>query len=175
MNTRRAGCEVALPARQMQAIHTLSKATVLAIGLVLMPASVSAQSPEAGSEQPIAEVKSPRAHRFFDSINLALIGIESGAMTADGFYTLRALRRYPGVFYEANPIARPFVARGWPGMVTGGALVVGADLGLRYWLHRAGHHRLERWVPAVAIAASTFGVLNNRRQIRAAERAAGSR
>jgi hypothetical protein len=66
-------------------------------------------------------------HRFFDVQNIALTGIESAALLADGIYTQRALRDYPELFREADPIARPLVSRGWPGQLIGGALFVSAE------------------------------------------------
>ena len=70
------------------------------------------------------------AHKFFDTLNIALIGAESAALIADGIYTQRALTRYPEFFREDDPLARPFVMNGWSGQIAGGILVVSADVGL---------------------------------------------
>jgi hypothetical protein len=109
-----------------------------------------------GADQP-RSAPAPRAtHRLFDTTNIVLTVVESGALLADGITTQRALHKYPDFAYEGDPLARPFVAHGWPGQVALGALVISADLGLRYLLHRANHHRMERWIP-VTIAALTGG------------------
>ena len=108
-------------------------------------------------------------HRFFDVKNIALTGLESGALLADGMYTQRALKQYPEFFREADPIARPFVMRGWPGQIAGGALFVGGDVVLRYLLHRKNHHRLERVLPLVLTVYGTIGAVHGARELRRVE------
>jgi hypothetical protein len=100
-------------------------------------------------------------HHFFDRASLVLTTLESTALLADGATTQRALRRYPGAAYEADPLARPFVSHGWPGEVVAGALVVTADLAIRSVLHRTGHHRLERWPPIVVVAVCATAAIHN--------------
>ncbi len=36
-----------------------------------------------------------------------------------------------------------------------------ASVGISYWMHRTGHHRLERWVSIVHIGVTGFGVVRN--------------
>jgi hypothetical protein len=36
-----------------------------------------------------------------------------------------------------------------------------ASVGLSYWMHRMGHHKLERWVSIVHISVTGFGVARN--------------
>ena len=100
-------------------------------------------------------------HRFFDATNWTLTGIEIGAMLADGITTQYGLHEYPTEVGEANSLARPFVNAGWPGMIAGGAMVVSAEVTLRYLLHRKNHHRLERWLPAYFIVDSSIGAIHN--------------
>src|SRR2546427_9449639 len=109
------------------------------------------------------------SHRFFDFKNIALTSLESGALLADGIYTQLALREYPEFFREADPIARPFVMRGWRGQIAGGALFVGADVGLRYLLHRKNHHRLERLLPLVLTLCGTAGAIHDARELHLAK------
>jgi hypothetical protein len=118
-----------------------------------------------------AAVPAAASHRFFDVKNIALTGVETGALLADGIYTQRALRKYPEFFREADPIARPFVLRGWPGQIAGGALFVGADVGLRYLLHRKNHHQLERLLPFVLTVYGTIGAIHGARELGRVERA----
>ena len=87
--------------------------------------------------------------------------MESGALLADGITTQRALHKYPDLAYEGDPLARPFVAHGWPGQVALGAMAISADLGLRYLLHRTNHHRVERWLPAILTALSGGSAIHN--------------
>lgn len=99
-------------------------------------------------------------HRFWDKTNVALTVLEGGAMTFDGATTQHALRKYPDG-REGNPLARPFVERGWPGQIAGGAIVISSEVGVRYLLHKRGRHRLERILPLVLTAAHTaFGIRN---------------
>ncbi len=35
------------------------------------------------------------------------------------------------------------------------------SVGLSYWMHRAGHHKLERWISIGHIAVTGFGVVRN--------------
>ena len=114
-------------------------------------------------EADVAARPAPRPHPFLDGSSLVLTMLESSALLADGATTQRALRRYPGVAYEADPLARPFVAHGWPGEIAAGALVVTADVGVRYLLHRTGHHRLERWPPVLVAAVCATAAWHNAR------------
>jgi hypothetical protein len=36
-----------------------------------------------------------------------------------------------------------------------------ASLGLSYWMHRVGHHKIERWISIVHIGVTGFGVARN--------------
>ena len=36
-----------------------------------------------------------------------------------------------------------------------------ASMGLSYWMHRTGHHRVERWISIVHIGVTGFGVVRN--------------
>jgi hypothetical protein len=112
----------------------------------------------ARKQEPKPEIAPP--HRFFDRANVTLTAVEVGVMLADGATTQYGLRNHPGS-REANPLARPFVNAGWPGMIAGGAMVVSGEVGLRYLLHRKNHHRWERWIPVFVIADSALGAIHN--------------
>src|SRR5258708_31886694 len=129
----------------------------------------------AAQERSVTRSATPHVHRFFDTTNIVLTGIESGALVADGIYTQRALTTYPDVFHEADPIARPFVSRGWPGQIAGGTIFVTADVGLRYLCHRTEHHRLERWMPLILTVYGTVGAVQGAREIRRVERVRSGR
>ncbi len=107
-----------------------------------------------------AQEPAPAPHRFFDATNIILTGVESGALLWDGYTTQRGLREFPWS-READPLARPFVNRGWPGQIVGGVLVISADVGLRYWLHKRGHHRAERLLPLVLTTYGLVGAIHN--------------
>lgn len=115
----------------------------------------------------IAPRERVRVHRFFDRINLLATGVEAAALLTDGAITQSELGQirteyrnvngvqvpYQAKIVEMDPVGKLFVNHGWAGTIAGGGVTLGADLGLRYWLHRTNHHRLERIVP-FAIAAS---------------------
>lgn len=139
------------------------RSTAFALAFLLFAARAAlAQDVSSG---PLAN-PAPTPHSFFDGLNVALTAVETAALTADGITTQHFLTRYPDVFYEGNPLARPFVSRGWPGQIAGGSLVVAADVGVRYLLHRKKHHRLERWVPIIVAASSATAAIHNWREIR---------
>ncbi len=141
----------------------------------------AAQIPDAGAALvavvPKTQVEAPKTpvHRFFDKTNLSLSAMTLSAAMADGITTQHALglRRtrttsvngvpmiYSTTYVERNPIAAPLVNRGWPGQLAATALTAGADLGIRNWLHRTGHHRAERIVPFVFAATSASFAAHN--------------
>jgi len=109
------------------------------------------------------EIAPTKAHKFFDSPNVTLIVAESTALLADGATTQYLLNHYGG--READPVARPFVDHGWPGMIVGGALFIGAEVGARYLLHQHNHHRVERWLPTFVIGYGALGAIHNSAEI----------
>ena len=133
---------------------------IISAGVVLTLSSGAIAQPLPGgaSEAP----KPP--HKFLDTKNIVLTGLETTALTLDGISTRRTLATVPGT-YEADPVARPFVDRGWPGQIAGGALFIGADVGLRNFLHRKGHHRVERWLPLILTVDGTIGAVDNFHQL----------
>lgn len=136
------------------------------------------------SAQEVVEAAIPRntitkpaakEHRFFDRANLSLTAMTFSAALADGITTQHALgqhrtstslvngvpTQYAVSYVERNPIAAPLVNRGWPGQLAATALTAGADLGIRNWLHRSGHHRMERVVPFLFAATSASFAAHN--------------
>ncbi len=63
---------------------------------------------------------------------------------------------------ESSSLARPFVSRGWGGQIAFSGIVNGVTVLTSYGLHRMGHHRIERIVPAlnaVGEACAAYGNL----------------
>jgi hypothetical protein len=48
-----------------------------------------------------------------------------------------------------------------PGFAALEAAGTGASVALSYWIHRMGHHKLERWVSITHIAVTGFGAARN--------------
>jgi hypothetical protein len=140
--------------------------------LLVLVATCALYAPGVARAQDVpAAAQAP--HRFFDTANIALTAMESAALLADGITTQQARNRYPEFFREADPIARPFVEAGWTGQILGGVLVVSADVGLRYWLHRTNHHRIERLLPMVLTTYGTVCAIHNVREMNRMERSLG--
>ncbi|PYX93456.1 MAG: hypothetical protein DMG71_15205 [Acidobacteria bacterium] len=98
------------------------------------------------------------SHKFWDRETKLLFAVHAGMEAADFGLTHNALA-HGGV--ERNPIAQPFMKLGTPGQVAFFAGGTAATLGISYWLHKRGHHRLERLVGMYAIADSAAGVIHN--------------
>jgi hypothetical protein len=108
------------------------------------------------------------SHKFFDKQNLLLFGENTAAQTA----ALVAIQSH-GSYLESR-------GRTWDGFEKhfesygygwGAAYRYGGGVGLNmfvsYMFHATGHHKLERWVPMVAIghaAASTGYALRGSRE-----------
>jgi hypothetical protein len=121
--------------------------------------------------QPIAKP----THKFFDRQNISLTAMTLSAALADGITTQHALglRRVTTAFQngaatttttryvERNPVAAPLVNRGWAGQLAATALTTGADLAVTNWLHRRGHHRMERVIPFMFAATSASFAAHN--------------
>jgi hypothetical protein len=103
-------------------------------------------------EKETSTAGSQRPHRFLDAPNVVLIAAEVGALLADGIETELAFKRSPNTFVEEDPIARPFVRAGWPGMVLSDAIFAGGTIAVQYLLHRTNHHRAERLSPILFTA-----------------------
>jgi hypothetical protein len=93
-------------------------------------------------------------HRFWDKQNCALFAA-AGALSAADFGVTRANLQNGG--QELNPMVRLF-GRGTPGLAANFIGENAAMLSLSYFLHRTGHHKLERVASLVNIAGSAGAV-----------------
>jgi hypothetical protein len=143
--------------------------TVASIVIALVfSSSLLAQGPlpDAPSSGEIAPVPSVfvassnenSVHKFWDKENYALFAGVAATSTADFMVTRSNLQ---GGGEELNPVVRVF------GRSTGGLALnfVGETvgvIGVSYFLHRTGHHRLERWASVVdmgtSVGAVTYGL-----------------
>ncbi len=100
--------------------------------------------------------QSPPPHAFWDQTNFLLFS---------GVGVLR------GIDYAST---RNFQARGREevlipddvvnnsaGFASLEAAGTAAAVGLSYWMHRVGHHKIERWISIVHIGVTGFGVVRN--------------
>ncbi len=112
-------------------------------------------------------------HKFLDKTNVALFSASLLAYTAGAIATQRGLANcrklspYPDdpvrgcAQLEKNVFARPLVSRGWGGQIAFSTLVNGGQILVSYALHRMGHHRMERLVPAINTAGEAAAAYNN--------------
>ena len=116
-----------------------------------------ATSPTAGS----ALAEAPKQHRFWDSENRALF-VTVAALCAADFVVTRANLQRGGK--ELDPVTRLF-SGSTAGLAANFAGEAAGIIGISYYFHRTGHHRLERITPMLNIGASSFAVaydLNHR-------------
>jgi hypothetical protein len=113
-----------------------STAAQLASPLVIAPASVAAE------------------HKFWDRKNCALFTIAAALNGAD-FAVTRANLESGG--QELNPLVRVF-GRSTPGLAANFAGETAGVIGLSYFFHKTGHHKLERIVSMVNIGGSAGAV-----------------
>lgn len=99
-------------------------------------------------------------HKFWDKKNIAIHAGNFAMQTADAITTRHVLDQHNGV--ERNPWARQFVTHGWAGQAGySWGLSVGGTILTSYFMHRSGHHRLERILPMIEIgytAGTVFGM-----------------
>lgn len=124
--------------------------------------SLRAQGPSAEAPKPALEAAHPlitapqpeRPHKFLDKQNLALFSA-SAALAATDFAVTRANLQNNG--RELNPIVRVF-GNSTAGLAANFAGETASSIGLSYFFHRTGHHKLERAVSAINIGLSAGAV-----------------
>jgi hypothetical protein len=115
------------------------------------PASVKISAPQAVPNQPPAET-----HRFFDRTNLLLFAGVAAVRTLD-FTSTQHFRHYGhNEVLLTNSVVdnKPLFA----GIEVAGTAL---SIGVAYWLHRTGHHKLESWVSILHIGAGAVGDIHN--------------
>lgn len=109
--------------------------------------------------EPTAQVSTVPAsadgdHKFWDRRNLVLFGAVTALDGAD-FAVTRSILQNGG--HELNPVVRVF-GRSTPGLALNFAGETAGVVAISYFFHKTGHHRMERMVSMVNIAASTGAV-----------------
>jgi hypothetical protein len=110
---------------------------------VILSAPPAASSPVMGSE-----------HKFWDRQNVALFAAAAALCAADFTVTRANLQ---GGGQELNPVVRLF-GRSSAGLALNFAGETAGVVSLSYFFHKTSHHRLERAVSVVNIAASAGAV-----------------
>ena len=112
--------------------------------------SAEAAAPMFVAIQPRVET----AHKFWDRQNKLLFLAVAAGNTADFAVTYANLQNGGR---EMNPLVRPF-GRSSAGLAVNFAGETAGVVGLSYFLHKTGHHKLERAVSLVNIASSSTAV-----------------
>lgn len=138
-----------------------SLALVFIGGILCKPSS--AQGPIPDAPQPSAEAssfvsvspaESPSQHRFWDKQNIALFSATAAINMAD-FAVTRSNLQSGG--RELNPIVRLF-GKSTAGLAVNFAGETASMIGVSYFLHKTGHHRLERFASTIDIGGSAVAV-----------------
>ena len=98
------------------------------------------------------------AHRFFDRTNVLLMAAGLLGQSADMITTQRF---HSHGIQEGDPLARPWVDKGWAGQIGLAVIYSGAEIAAMYGLHKMGHHRVERLVPLVTGSEGAYRGYSN--------------
>jgi hypothetical protein len=139
----------------------ISSAPALAQGPAML-AIPDAPMPASGSASPFIQplpVAAPPAgitfdHKFWDKQNVALFAA-TAALSAADFTVTRA--NLQGGGQELNPVVRMF-GRSSAGLALNFAGETAGIVGISYFFHKTGHHRLERAVSMVNLGSSAAAV-----------------
>ena len=136
---------------------------LLVLGTATAPLSLKAQQdPSKHREQrtqqaTVQPLRLPeRTHPFFDRTNLMLFAGVAAVRTLDYTSTqhFRSLGNKEILLTNSIVDNKPLFA----GIEAAGTAL---SIGAAYWLHRTGHHKLERWVSIVHIGVGAFGDAHN--------------
>jgi hypothetical protein len=118
------------------------------------PSAPAAAAAITVSSTPAAPDRSQYEHKFWDKENLALF-VATGALSGADFAVTRSNLQSGG--QELNPVVRMF-GRSTAGLAVNFAGETAGVITLSYFLHRIGHHKLERALSMVDIAGSAGAV-----------------
>lgn len=127
----------------------------------LAAASAEAQQPQPQNQSP-APTRVPDApshtppHAFWDRTNILLF---SGVAVFRGL-DYASTRNFQARGREEVLIPDDIVnnSAAFASLEAAGTLT---SVGLSYWMHRANHHKIERWISIVHIGVTGFGVVRN--------------
>ena len=98
----------------------------------------------------------PSQHKFWDRPNTALFAVHAAMEATDFAITHHNLSKGG---QEMNPLGKRLCESGTAGqLLFFGGRTAGA-LGLSYFFHKTGHHKMERVFTGLAIADSSYGVI----------------
>jgi hypothetical protein len=153
-----------MASRNLLVLLRLVAAAITAFGigcpaLLSQELAVDAPQPSFEAATPVVQPSpapslQPGEHKFWDKTNIALFAATASLSAADFKVTRQNLQSGGR---ELNPIVRVF-DRNTATLALNFAGENIAGIGLSYFLHRTGHHRLERTVSLFNIGMSTGAV-----------------
>jgi hypothetical protein len=127
---------------------------------VLIPFPASAQQPKptpSSAPAPIPDAPSQNPpHAFWDRTNILLFSGVAVFRGLDYASTRNFLARGRDEILIPDDIVNNSAA--FASLEAAGTLT---SVGLSYWMHRANHHKIERWISIVHIGVTGFGVARN--------------
>ncbi|MGA9811801.1 MAG: hypothetical protein WBQ64_03430 [Terriglobales bacterium] len=127
---------------------------------ILIPFPAAAQQPtEAPSSAPALVPDAPSKnppHAFWDRTNILLFSGVAVFRGLDYASTRNFLARGRDEILIPDDIVNNSAA--FASLEAAGTLT---SVGLSYWMHRAHHHKIERWISIVHIGVTGFGVVRN--------------
>jgi hypothetical protein len=124
------------------------------VSYALLEPGAIGPAPMVQSFQPVAPAKAFTEHRFWDRDNSILFAANAAFSAAD-FVVTRDNLRSGG--QELNPITRVF-SGSTPALAMNFAGETIGVVGLSYFFHKTGHHRMERAVSMLNIGGSAAAV-----------------
>jgi len=118
------------------------------------PAAAPAPAPLAKAVPANPVPQAAVEHKFWDKKNAALFTTVAAFSAAD-FAVTESNLSHGG--RELNPLTRPF-SGSTAGLAVNFAGETAGVIGVSYFFHRTGHHKLERLTPLLNIGASAFAV-----------------
>ena len=123
------------------------------VALALLQPEAMEPAPLATTTQP-ASIPEASSHKFWDRENSILFAANAAFSAAD-FVVTRDNLRSGG--QELNPVTR-FFSGSTPGLAMNFASETAGVVGVSYFLHKTGHHKLERVISMLNIGSSAAAV-----------------
>src|SRR5256884_9411815 len=138
----------------------LGCASCAAAQQLTIPENPSVSEPSAHSAMPVIIEPATRpeapVHPFWDRTNMSLFSGVSIFRGLDYASTRNMQARGREEILLPDDVVNN--SAGFAALESAGTA---ASVGLSYWMHRTGHHKMERWVSMVHIGVTGFGIARN--------------
>ena len=129
----------------------------MSVHVAAQEAPAGAQTLHGATAKPVHAAKLPPAdHHFLDRTNVELFAGVAAVRALDYASTRHFRARGANEVLLSNAIVDNKPLFEW--IEAAGAA---ASIAVSYWLHRTGHHKIERWVSIVHIGVGGFGDIRN--------------